>query len=99
MPYASPLPGRGGLARKVLQMKQSDLDYAQAVAVKVRDLDKGELVSLRPQHWRENVRSASVWVYHGYDKHSRKHVLVKFDDISWEKLLPGDSLVFEDFVF
>ena len=62
----------------------------------VKQLKKGEWFTLKPI---SEPKESQVFVRGDYDRTEKKYVCGKFSDISYSRLLKGDTEVYMDFVF
>ena len=62
----------------------------------VKQLKKGEWFTLKPI---SEPKESQVFVRGDYDRTEKKYVCGKFSDISYSRLLKGDTEVYTDFVF
>jgi len=64
--------------------------------MKVKELKKGEFFTLKPiSEPKEN----QVFVRGEYDRTEKKYECGKFSDISYSRLIKGNTEVYTDFVF
>ena len=62
----------------------------------LKSLKKGEWFTLKPYtHPTEN----QVYIRGDYDRETKKYCCGKFSDISYSRLLKGDTPVYTDFIF
>lgn len=66
------------------------------LAVKVKDLKKGDFFTLKPI---EEPKETQVYIRGDYDRSIKKFCCDKFWDISEWCLLNGDKIVYTDFYF
>ncbi len=65
-------------------------------AIKIKNLKRGEYFTLRPiAEPKEN----QVYIRGEYDRSTKKYICGKFIDISYSRLLKGDTKVYTDFTF
>ena len=62
----------------------------------VKDLKKGEYFTLKPY---SEPTEKQVYIRGEYDRAERKYDCGKFDDISYSRLLKGNTVVYTDFTF
>lgn len=62
----------------------------------VKQLKKGEWFTLKPI---AEPKESQVFVRGDYDRTEKKYECGKFSDISYSRLLKGDTEVYTDFVF
>ena len=62
----------------------------------IKDLKKGEYFTLKP--YSEPTEN-QVYVRGEYDRSERKYECGKFSDISYSRLLKGNTVVYTDFTF
>jgi hypothetical protein len=62
----------------------------------VKDLKKGEYFTLKP--YAEPTEN-QVYIRGEYDRSERKYDCGKFSDISYSRLLKGNTVVYTDFTF
>lgn len=62
----------------------------------VKQLKKGEWFTLKPI---SEPKESQVFVRGEYDRTEKKYECGKFSDISYSRLLKGDTEVYTDFVF
>ena len=66
------------------------------VQMTVRELSQGDFFTKRPiQYPSEN----QVWIRGKYDRSARRYACTRFSDLCDVQLLPGDKVVFCDFIF
>ena len=64
--------------------------------MKVKDLKRGEYFTFQDVLY---PKPSQVWVRGEYDKSSRKYSCTNFDDVSKERFVSGDKVIFDDFIF
>lgn len=62
----------------------------------VKQLKKGEWFTLKPI---SEPKESQVFIRGDYDRTEKKYECGKFSDISYSRLLKGDTEVYTDFVF
>ena len=62
----------------------------------VKDLKMGEYFTLKPY---SEPTEKQVYIRGEYDRAERKYECGKFDDISYSRLLKGNTVVYTDFTF
>ena len=62
----------------------------------VKELKKGDYFTIKPI---ENPTEKQVYIRGEYDRATKKYSCGRFDDISYEKMLSGDKVVYVDFTF
>ena len=64
--------------------------------MKLRELKEGEYFTLKPY---AEPKDNQVYIRGEYDRSERRYCCGKFSDISYSRLLKGDTEVFTDFTF
>ena len=64
--------------------------------MKLKELKIGEYFTLKPY---SEPKENQVYIREEYDRSERKYECGKFSDISYSRLLKGDTEVFTDFTF
>jgi len=64
--------------------------------MKIKELKKGEFFTLKPISEPEE---SQVYIRGEYDRSAKKYECGKFSDISYSRLIKGDTEVYTDFVF
>lgn len=64
--------------------------------MKVKELKKGEYFTLKPI---EEPKESQVYIRGKYDRICKKYECGKFSDISYSRLLNGETEVYTDFIF
>ena len=62
----------------------------------IRELKKGQYFTLKPI---AEPKESQVYIRGDYDRSTKKYSCGRFDDISYEKELKADKIVYTDFVF
>ena len=62
----------------------------------VKQLKNGEFFTLKPI---AEPKETQVYIRRDYDRSAKKYECGKFSDISYSRLLKGDTEVYTDFVF
>ena len=64
--------------------------------MKLKELKQGEYFILKPT---SEPKESQVYIRGEYDRSSKKYICGKFVDISYSRLLKGDTEVYTDFTF
>jgi hypothetical protein len=64
--------------------------------MKLKELKQGDWFTLKPI---ENPKESQVYIRGEYDRTEKKYDCGKFSDISYSRLLKGDTEVYTDFTF
>ena len=64
--------------------------------MKLKELKKGEYFTLKDY---AEPKDSQVYIRGEYDRETRKYVCGKFSDISYSRLLKGDTEVYTEFTF
>ena len=64
--------------------------------MKLKELKVGSWFTLKPI---EDPKASQVYIRGEYDRESKKYDCGKFSDISYSRLLKGDTEVYTDFTF
>ena len=64
--------------------------------MKLKDLKRGEYFTLKPI---EEPKESQVYIKGEYDRIAGKYDCGKFSDISYSRLIKGDTEVYTDFIF
>lgn len=64
--------------------------------MKISQLKKGEWFTLKPI---AEPKESQVYIRGEYDRTEKKYVCGKFSDISYSRLIKGNTEVYTDFVF
>lgn len=64
--------------------------------MKLKELKQGDWFTLKPI---ENPKESQVYIRGEYDRTEKKYDCGKFSDISYSRLLKGDTEVYTEFTF
>ena len=64
--------------------------------MKIQDLKKGEYFTVKPI---AEPKESQVYVYDGYNRHTKKYVALKFNDFCVFREFKKDTEIYTDFIF